>query len=75
LTSFLLVGKTKKIGSDMIEKLIKGVTNVEDLPVVEGMPDVIEAEDRQVIFTPRAQVWKYGTVGQGVDVMRLVWPK
>jgi hypothetical protein len=59
----------------MIEKLIKGVTKVADIPVVEGMPDVLEAEDQQVIFMPRAQVWKYGTAGQGVDVMRLVWPK
>jgi hypothetical protein len=37
--------------------------------------DVLEAEDRNLIIKPKRKTWTFGTVGQGLDVMRLVWPQ
>jgi hypothetical protein len=37
--------------------------------------DVLEAEDRNLIIKPKRNTWTFGTVGQGLDVMRLVWPQ
>jgi hypothetical protein len=37
--------------------------------------DVLEAEDREVVINTKPKAWNFGTVGQGLDVMRLVWPQ
>jgi hypothetical protein len=57
----------------MVERMIKG-EKVDALEDMVDMPEVLEADDHKVVFQPKNHIWKYGTVGQGVDVMRLVWP-
>jgi hypothetical protein len=46
--------------------------------VLEGtapnVPDVLEAEDRNMVMDSKRTTWTFGTVGQGLDVMHLVWP-
>jgi hypothetical protein len=73
---FMLIGKTERVDLCTIEQLIKGKT-VATAEFVEsqGGLDVLEAEDRTVIIPPHRKGWTYGTVGQGVDILRLAWPK
>ncbi len=72
-----LIGKTEELVSSLEEHFEGLEVFVEEQlrELEDGVKDVVEAIDRKIVIEAERKRWTYGTVGQGIDIVRRGWPQ